>query len=209
MSASSDVLHFGLGKAALADSVIVRWPDLSVQKIKDVTAGKLITLERKNAGNPATVAVKDTVKIFYKTGVPGLEYRHIDDHYVEFTHERLIPHSLLNEGPALAVGDLNGDRLDDFFVGGAKGQTSGILFQQNDGTFKSYLPPVFIQDLYSEDTDAAIFDADGDGDNDLYIVRGGNAVVVGNALLADRLLINNGKGEFQGERKRIIAFYCQ
>jgi len=206
MSASSDILHFGLGKATLADSLIVRWPDLAVQKIKDVTAGKLITLERKNAGKPATVPVKDTVKMFYKTGFPGLEYRHIDDNYAEFTHERLIPHSLLNEGPALAAGDLNGDSLDDFFVGGAKGQTSGILLQQNDGTFKSYVPPVFIQDLYSEDIDAAIFDADGDRDNDLYIVRGGNSVVVGNALLADRLLINNGKGEFRESEKGSLPF---
>ena len=178
MSASSDVLHFGLGSATMVDSVLVRWPDLTEQLIKDVPVNKVITLEMKNAVKPVKGNVKDNenMKLFSKTVIPGLEYRHQEDPYVEFTLEHLIPHSLLTEGPALAVGDLNGDKMDDLFVGGAKGQTSSIFFQQNDGTFKPYVAPAFIKDLYSEDVDAAAFDADGDGDLDLYIVRGGNSV---------------------------------
>ena len=112
----------------------------------------------------------------------------------------------MNEGPALAVGDLNGDKMEDLFVGGAKGQTSRIFFQQNDGTFKPFEVPVFIKDLYSENVDAEAFDADGDGDLDLYIVRGGNAVRVGNPLLDDRLLINDGKGEFIECEKGSLPF---
>ena len=91
--------------------------------------------------------------------------------------------------------------MEDLFVGGAKGQTSRIFFQQNDGTFKPLEVPVFIKDLYCENVDAAAFDADGDGDLDLYIVRGGNAVTVGNPLLEDRLLINNGKGDLMSVKK--------
>lgn len=208
LSASSDVLHFGLGSATIVDSVLVRWPDLSEQVIKDVPANKVITLELKNAGKPVKGNPKDqgVLKLFSKTVIPGLDYRHEEDPYVEFTREHLIPHSLLNEGPALAVGDFNGDKMDDLFVGGAKGQTSSIFFQQNDGTFKPYVAPALIKDLYSEDVDAAAFDADGDSDLDLYIVRGGNSVQVGNPLLEDRLLINNGKGEFSEGEKESLPF---
>ena len=104
----------------------------------------------KNAVKPLKRNVKDTegLKLFTSALIPGLEYRHEEDPYVEYTREHLILHSLLNEGPALAVGDLNGDKLEDVFVGGAKGQTSGLLFQQNDGSFKSTVPPVFVKDLY-------------------------------------------------------------
>ncbi len=140
MSASSDVLHFGLGAVKVIDSVLVRWPDQSEQMIKDVPVDKFITLEMKNAGKPLrrTVKENENMKLFSQTRIPGIEYRHQEDPYVEFTREHLIPHSLLTEGPALAVGDLNGDGMEDLFVGGAKGQPSSIFIQQNDGTFKPF-----------------------------------------------------------------------
>lgn len=208
MSASSDVLHFGLGSANLIDSVIVRWPDLTEQLIKNVPVNQFLMLEMKSAGKPANNVARENedMKLFSKTQLPGLEYRHKENPYTEFTLEHLIPHSLLNEGPALTVGDLNGDKLDDLFVGGAKGQTSKIFFQQTDGSFKPYEAPVFIKDINAEDVDVAAFDADGDVDLDLYIVRGGNAVMVGNPLLEDRLLINNGKGEFSEAEKGSLPF---
>ncbi|MFH1118174.1 MAG: VCBS repeat-containing protein, partial [Bacteroidota bacterium] len=208
MSATSDVLHFGLGPVNVIDSIVVRWPDLSEQVIKDVSADKVITLEMKNAVNPVRGNEQDNenMKLFSQTLLPGMEYRHQEDPYVDFKRERLIPHSLLAEGPALAVGDLNGDGMEDLFAGGAKGQTSRIFIQQNDGTFKPFEAPVFIKDLYSEDVDAASFDADGDGDPDLYIVRGGNEVSVGNPLLEDRLLINDGKGGFNECEKGSLPF---
>jgi len=208
MSSVSDVLHFGMGSAEVVDSILVRWPDLSEQMIKDVPVDKVITLEMKNAGKPVIGNVKDNenMKLFSQTRLPGLEYRHQEDPYNDFKRERLIPHSLLAEGPALTVGDLNGDGMEDLFVGGANGQPSGIFIQQNDGTFKPLIVPVFIKDLYSEDVDAAAFDADGDGDLDLYIVRGGNSVTVGNPLLEDMLLINNGNGEFNECEKGSLPF---
>jgi enediyne biosynthesis protein E4 len=208
MSSVSDVLHFGLGLSGVVDSVLVRWPDLTEQIIKDVPADKIITLEINNAVKPSRGNGQDgnNMKLFSQTLLPGIEYRHKEDIHVDFKREHLIPHSLLAEGPALVVGDLNGDEMEDLFIGGAKGQTSRIFFQQIDGTFKPWETPVFIKDINSEDVDAAAFDADGDGDLDLYIVRGGNSVNVGNPLLDDRLLINDGNGEFKECEKGSLPF---
>src|SRR5690606_7301028 len=127
------------------DSIIVRWPDLSEQVIKNVPADKIITLDIRDAVKPVrkyNLNVKDT-RLFVKTAVSGLEYRHTENEIVDFQREQLIPHSLFNEGPALAAGDLNGDGLDDLFVGGAKGQESGIFIQQADGSFTSPDLPFF------------------------------------------------------------------
>ncbi|NOY36122.1 MAG: VCBS repeat-containing protein [Chlorobi bacterium] len=202
MSATSDVLHFGLGQVNLIDSLVVRWPDRSEQIIKNVPADKTITLDMRNAGTPekGNGQEHDTMKLFAQTRIPGLQYRHKEDPYVDFNRERLIPHSLSAEGPAMAVGDVNGDGLEDLFIGGAAGQAARIFIQQTNGTFSPLNTPMFLKDHFTEDIDAALFDADGDGDADLYIVRGGNDVPDGNPLLADRLLFNDGKGVFKSKK---------
>jgi hypothetical protein len=208
MSATSDVLHFGLGPTNRIDSLVVRWPDRSEQMFNDVPVDQVITLEMKQAVKPVSgkKQEKKNVKLFSRLQIPGLEYRHKEDAYVDINRERLIPHNLSAEGPALAVGDVNGDGLEDLFVGGAKGQAAMLFTQQNDGTFMPLYVPLFIKDRFTEDVDAALFDADGDGDLDLYIVRGGNEVPVEDPLLADRLLINNGKGGFNNCEKGSLPF---
>ena len=206
MSASADDLHFGLGSINLIDSVLVRWPDLSEQVLIDVAADQQILLDIKDAAIPEKKDSENNMnmKLVSQTSLTGLEYRHVENPFINFKHEKLVPHNLFADGPALTVADLNGDGLEDVFVGGAKDQSSAIFMQQIDGSFKQTLSPVFIKDLYSENVDAAAFDADGDKDNDLYLVRGGSEVSVGNPLLNDRLLINDGKGGFTESKKESL-----
>lgn len=208
MSASAGDLHFGLGPVSLIDSLVVRWPDLSEQVIKNVSANQHIILNIKEGEKSARKSTdnKEKKKLLFKTQLPGLEFRHKEDPFLGYKHELLVPHNLSGEGPALTVADFNGDGMDDLFVGGAKGQISAIFMQQADGSFNQAKIPAFIIDLESEDIDAAAFDADGDEDMDLYIVRGGSEALTGNSLLEDRMLINDGKGGFKENLKSLPPF---
>lgn len=202
MSASAGDLHFGLGAMKSIDSLVIRWPGLSEQVLKNVPADQRIILKAEDAVKLMQKNIVDSVsRLFVRRTLPGLDFRHVEDEFENFRHEQLVPHSMLAEGPAIEVADFNSDGLEDIFTGGSKDQLSLFYMQQSDGTFKEKTFPVFIKDLYSEDVDAVAFDADGDGDNDLYIVRGGSEVSIGNPLLNDRLLFNDGHGEFSESDK--------
>lgn len=197
LSAASDVLHFGLGTNNSVDSLIVRWPDKTEQILKNIAGNTTINLDIRNATTPLLKANSEKKgSLFESVTIPGLQFTHHEDNWVDYYREQLIPHSLSAEGPALAVADINGDGLDDLFVGGAKGQPSRIFIQQPDGSFRNSDSQIFIREAYLDVVAAAFFDADGDGDMDLYAVRGGNEFMTGNPILSDLLLINDGKGSF-------------
>ncbi len=198
MSSTSDHLHFGLGSDTLVDSLTVCWPGLLEQKLFNVKADQTIQLDISNA----RAAVPNTEPgapetIFSSVSIPGLDYRHRENDWEDLDREALIPANLSAEGPALAVGDVDGDGLEDIFVGSATDQVSQLFIQLPGGSFSALAQPALLSDRYTEDVDAAFFDAEGDGDLDLYLVRGGSEEFTGSPILADRLLLNDGQGHFE------------
>jgi enediyne biosynthesis protein E4 len=198
LSATSDRILFGVGSSEIIDSLKVRWPDMSEQSMAKVAADQSITLDIRNAHKISEIKKRENEKskYFIADTVPGLTFTHKEDPYVDFIREKLIPHSLSAEGPAMVSGDVNGDGLKDLFIGGAKGEPSSLFIQQKNGTFKTSAIPALKKGLYADVVDAAFLDADGDGDNDLFVVCGGNEIPLQNQLLSDMLLINDGKGVF-------------
>src|SRR5205823_1807375 len=196
------ILTFGVGLRDTLDSVKVEWPDREarVSVIRHVAVNQRLTMRQAEAvatpapgPRPLTPLLNDVTDQF------GLPYAHHENDFVDFDREPLIPKLLSTEGPMLAVADVNGDGLDDMFIGGAKGQAGKLLIQQPDGRFVSSNEKLFEADATSEDLGAVFFDADGDGHPDLYVVSGGSEFSPGSPALQDRLYLNDGRGKFRSE----------
>ena len=198
-SSSEARLHFGLGDATVADSIVVVWPDQQSETITNVAAGKPVVFWQKNAKHffdytsyfkTVSASLTDIT-----TSVP-CNWQHRENDFVDFNVQYLIPHEESTRGPKIAVGDVNGDGLDDFYACGAKFQPGALMIQQHDGSFIASDTAVFGVDAICEDVDAAFFDANGDGQLDLWVVSGGNEVPKSPAAAEDRLYLNDGKGHF-------------
>ncbi|GAC1646872.1 MAG: VCBS repeat-containing protein [Gemmatimonadaceae bacterium] len=191
------VLTFGVGQRAVVDSVSVEWPDGRMSILRRVATNERLTIRQTEATAQAPAHVIPVSPLFTDvTAQIGLEYVHRANDFVDFDREPLIPKLLSTEGPFVAVGDVNGDGLDDMFIGGAKGQAGQLLIQQPDGRFVRSNPGLFEQDSVSEDLGAVFFDANGDGYPDLYVVSGGNEFSADAPALQDRLYLNDGHGRF-------------
>jgi len=209
MSSTADHLHFGLGSDTLVDSLLIHWPGMLEQKVYNLRADQTFALDISTATTAVSEVAPSRETIFSNSTIAGLNFRHRENDWEDIDREALIPANLSAEGPALAVGDVNGDGLDDIFVGGATDQVSQLFIQLPGGSFSALAQPALLHDRYTEDVDAAFFDADGDGDQDLYLVRGGSEEFTGSPILADRLLLNNGKGQFERSPSGSIPLYMQ
>ncbi|SHJ10537.1 VCBS repeat-containing protein [Pseudozobellia thermophila] len=202
MSTSQQKLHFGLPESAKVDSVIVHWPG---DRRSRFIPQKLDTVYRLDIGEAIKWEVRDreAPKTLFKevTDNIGFEHRHVENKGNDFIHEPLLLHQYDYSGPTVAVADGNGDGLDDFYIGGSRGNSGQLFFQLKDGSFT----PKFLDDeLKYEDGGALFFDADDDGDLDLYVVSGGSAVkYFEKGHYQDRLYINDGKGNFAYDEKAL------
>lgn len=191
-------LTFGLGAGGPADSVVVAWPDGRTGVVRRPPADTTVTVRQAEAERRPAQAVRAPAPMLRDaTAAAGLGWRHVENDFVDFDRDRLIPRMVSTEGPASAVGDVNGDGLDDLFLGGAKEQPGRLLLQRVNGTFAAASPGVFEADAIAEDVGALFFDADGDGDLDLYVVSGGNEFSAEAPALQDRLYLNDGRGGFR------------
>ncbi|GAB3271779.1 VCBS repeat-containing protein [Larkinella harenae] len=197
-SSSDYLIHFGLGTAQTVDSLSVTWPDGKSQTIRNPAIDRIIALDYRQAQqtvlkaeNPPATLLTDV------TQDTGIQFVHREESYLDYNQEPLLPHKLSQQGPKLAVGDVNGDGLEDVFVGGSFRHYGNLLLQLPSGKFvqKAYTDESQPKD--EEDVGALLFDADGDGDNDLYIVSGSNEYFDGSAYFQDRLYLNDGRGNFQ------------
>lgn len=209
MSSTSGPLHFGVGSDTLIDSLTVRWPGWLEQTLYKVATDQTVVLKIKDATPAPGIKMPSPETLFSRDSLPGLRFTHLENDWEDLDREALIPANLSTEGPALAVGDANGDGLEDLFVGGATNQASSLFIQLPDGGFFSPMLPSLLGDRFTEDVDAAFFDADGDGDQDLYIVRAGSEEFTGSPILADRLLINDGRGHFEHAAPKSIPLLMQ
>ena len=197
-SSSDPVMNFGMGSVKTADSVRVIWPNMKMQVLQHVATNTMLTLKQTDANlvfKPEAVKVRPYYQNVTASVAKGDIY-HKENDYKDFDEQRLIPKMLSTEGPKLAVADVNGDGLEDFFMGGAAGDTAKLFIQQPNGTFVQKREFAFEQDKNSEDVGALFFDADGDHDMDLVVVSGGNQEKEGAIDQLVRLYINDGKGNF-------------
>ncbi len=199
LSQPESTLHFGLGQRNSIDSLSIHWPNGKVQKLATIAADTVLTVSYKpEALVPRTRSDKTEATIFQKASTKhNLNHLSEDHDFVDFNFQSTLPHKFSQYGPALAVGDINNDGLDDMFVGASRSFTEKWFIQQKDQTFvQEEVAYKNSPELHEEDAGTLIFDADNDGDLDLYIARGCAQYPSGHEFYTDVLLVNDGKGNF-------------
>ncbi|WP_282134264.1 VCBS repeat-containing protein [Seonamhaeicola maritimus] len=185
-------LYFGLGDSNIKALEVV-WPNGNVQSINNVAVNQELEIRFEDS-NRKESSIEEKSKLFKDiTEESGISFKHEEDKFDDFLTEPLLPHKNSAFGPALTVGDINGDGLEDFFVGNATGSSASMYVQNENGSFSVMSGPWEADGIF-EDTGALLFDADNDGDNDLYVVNGGNDATKPESFYQDRLYINTKNG---------------
>ncbi|MDO9375450.1 MAG: VCBS repeat-containing protein [Ferruginibacter sp.] len=189
-------LFFAIPAGDSIQQLIIDWPGGKQTVLNNIRTNQTLDLRQAEAG-PMSQPAPPPVKMFTDiTTQSGVEFRHLENDFIDYKDEVLLPYQLSRQGPALAKADVNGDGLEDFFIGGAIGQPGELYLQQSGDKFKKSGSPAWLADATCEDVNALFFDADHDGDTDLYVVSGGNEYGDQSPEYGDRLYLNDGKGAF-------------
>ncbi len=197
LSSCEPIVHFGLGKVKMVDSIKVLWNDGKENLLKNQEANQLLQIRYDESERKSSDKLKKT-RLFKETTTELLTrpFVHRENEFYEYGEQMLLPHMFSRSGPFIATGDINNDGNEDFYVGGAAGQ-AGNLFIQDNGKMVKASVPAFEADKAYEDMGAILIDADNDGNTDLYVVSGGSEFQEGSEMYQDRLYINVGKGNFK------------
>ncbi len=189
MSSSQAILHFGLGSSTQVDSVVVQWDHVNRSVVKNPEIDKTLSIEYKSTKENKPSPKNQTIAQLKNL----LNHKHAENPFDDYASQVLLPHKLSQNGPFISKADVNNDGLDDLFVGSSKGSKANLYIHQEDGSFKPS-DNAFNETNNKENLSSVWFDIDQDGDQDLYIVNGGNEEVEGSEKLQDLLYVNDGKG---------------
>jgi len=205
-SMSETILHFGLGKIDKIDKIEIIWPDNNMSVHTDISINRVTTFDQDKIKKSSPSAPTTKGKGLFTDVSTKINHAHKENYHDDYLTQVLLPYKQSEFGPTLSSGDLNGDGLDDLFIGGSKDAAASIQLQNSDGSFTKNNQSVFNTDKKHEDTGSIFLDADGDGDIDLYVVSGGYEFPKESDLYQDRLYLNDGKANFtKGKLPKITS----